>query len=145
MLHLGDTVLIPKPGQEKSHLWVLVTGADPQTGEVIIVNFTTQRPHSDNTVVIQPGEHRFVDRPTVVFYPDARFTKLALLEAAVSQGIATQHDPLGPALLKRIQAGLQASPRTPTKIKNAFTQAQQQGLIEPTPGSPSGPRTPDSP
>ncbi len=128
MLALGDTVLIPKPGQDKSHLWVLLTAVDPQSGEVIIVNFTTERPHSDKTVLIQPGEHRFVDRPTVVFYSDARFTKLAALEAAVNQGIANQHDPLDPALLKRVQAGLLQSPLASGKIRTAFTVAQQQGL-----------------
>jgi len=127
MLALGDTVLLPKPGQNKSHLWVLVTAVNPQTGEAIIVNFTTERPHSDKTVVIQPGEHAFVDRPTVVFYADARFVNLALLDTAVQQGIATQHNPLTPVLLKRVQAGLLASTLTPTKIKTAFTQAQQQG------------------
>jgi len=126
MLALGSTVLIPKPGQDKSHLWVIVTAVNPQNGEVIIVNFTSQRPHSDKTLVIQPGEHRFVGRPTVVFYSDARFVKLAFLEAAVNQGIANQHDPLDPALLRRVQAGLLASPLTPAKIKTAFTQAQQQ-------------------
>jgi len=128
MLALGDTVLLPKPGQDKAHLWVLVTAVNPQTGDAIIVNFTTERPHSDKTVVIQPGEHPFVDRPTVVFFADTRFASLALLEAAVNQGIASQHDPLDPALLKRVQAGLLASPLTPTKIKTAFTQAQQQDL-----------------
>jgi len=128
MLALGDTVLIPKPGQDKSHLWVLVTAVNPQSGEVIILNFTTERPHSDKTLVIQPGEHRFVGRPTVVFYSDARFTQLASLHAAVNQGIANQHDPLDPALLARVQAGLLASPLTPDKIKTAFTQARQQGL-----------------
>ncbi len=128
MLSLGDTVLIPKPGQDKSHLWVLVTAVNPKSGEVIIVNFTTERPHSDKTVVIQQGEHRFVDRPTVVFYSDARFTKLASLESAVNQGIANQHDPLNPALLKRVQEGLLQSPLTPAKIRTAFTEARLQGL-----------------
>jgi hypothetical protein len=128
MLTLGDTVLIPKPGHDKSHLWVLLTAVNPQTGEVIIVNFTTQRPHSDTTVVIQIGEHRFVDRPTVVFYSDARFTRLAALEAAVNQGIASRHDPLKPALLTRVQEGLLKSPFTPAKIRTAFAEAQQQGL-----------------
>lgn len=71
MLALGDTVLLPKPAQDKPHLWVLVTAVNPQTGHAIIVNFTTERPHSDKTVVIQPGEHPFVDRPTVVFFADA--------------------------------------------------------------------------
>ena len=59
---------------------------------------------------------------------DARFTQLASLVAAVNQGIAIQHDPLDPALLTRVRAGLLASSLTPTKIKTAFTQAQQQGL-----------------
>ena len=127
MLALGDTVLLPKPGQGKPHLWVLLTAVNPETGDAIIVNFTTERPHSDKTVVIQPGEHRFVDRPTVVFYADARFVNLIHLDAAVQQGIATRHDALTPALLKRVQAGLLASTLTPTKIKTAFAQAQQQG------------------
>ena len=127
MLALGDTVLLPKPGQDKPHLWVLVTAVNPLTGDAIIVNFTTERPHSDKTVVIQPGEHRFVDRPTVVFFADARFANLTtLLDAAVNQGTASQHAPLDPALLRRVQAGLLASPLTPIKIKTAFTQAQQQ-------------------
>ncbi len=125
MLALGDTILLPKPGQETSHLWVLVSSINPQNGEVIIVNFTTERPHSDTTVVIQPGEHRFVDRPTVVFYSDARFAKLAAIESAVIQGIANRHDPLTPALLKRVQDGLLMSPLTPAKVKTAFIQAQQ--------------------
>ena len=41
MLALGDTVLIPKPGQDKSHLWVLVTAVNPQSGEVIIAKIKT--------------------------------------------------------------------------------------------------------
>ena len=128
MLSLGDTLLLPKPGHETNHLWVLLTAINPQSGEVIIVNLTTERPHSDKTVVIQRGEHRFVDRPTVVFYSDARFASLAALDAAVNHGIANQHDSLNPALLRRIQGGLLASPLTPAKIKTAFTQAREQGL-----------------
>ncbi len=127
MLAVGDTVLLPKPGQDKCHLWVLVTAGNPATGEVIIVNLTTERPHSDKTVVIKPGEHRFVGRPTVVFYADARLVPLAALEAAVNQGIARQHDPLEPALLQRVQDGLLNSPLTPGRIKTAFMTARQEG------------------
>lgn len=128
MLSLGDTLLLPKPGHETYHLWVLLTAANPQSGEVIIVNLTTERPHSDKTVVIQRGEHRFVDHPTVVFYSDARLARVAALESAVNHRIANLHDPLNPSLLGRVQEGLLASPLTPAKIKTAFTQAREQGL-----------------
>jgi len=63
MLGLGDTVMLPKPGHEKEHLWAPITAPDPETGDAIMVNLTTQRPHSDTTAIIQPGEHPFVDRP----------------------------------------------------------------------------------
>ena len=71
MLGLGDTVILPKPGHETEHLWALVTAVDPQNGEAVMVNLTTRRPHSDTTTVLQPGDHPFVDRPTVAFYADA--------------------------------------------------------------------------
>jgi hypothetical protein len=38
MLALGDTVLLPKPGQDKPHLWVLVV-ASPLTPTKIKIAF----------------------------------------------------------------------------------------------------------
>jgi hypothetical protein len=128
MLGLGDTFMLPKPGGAKEHLWALVTAPDPQTGEAIMVNLTTQRPHSDTTTVLRPGEHPFVVRPTVVFYADARLVPVSLLEDGLRRGIARNHEPLSAEILRRIQAGLQASPFTPEKIKRTFLEAQAKGL-----------------
>jgi hypothetical protein len=128
MLRLGDTVILPKPGHEKEHLWALVTAPNVQSGEAIMVNLTTQRPHSDTTTVLQAGEHPFVDRPTVAFYADARTVKVAHMEAGLRQGIVRQHAGLAKAILVRIQNGLLASPFTPAKIKAAFRTALQRGL-----------------
>ena len=128
MLGLGDTVMLPKPGGEKEHLWALITAPDPQSGEAIMVNLTTQRPHSDTTTIIQPGEHPFVDRPTVVFYADARIVDVNNLDAALRQGVAHQHAPLSAKLLQRIQKDLFESDFTPEKIEEAFKLARQKGL-----------------
>jgi hypothetical protein len=94
MLTLGDTVMLPKPGQEKEHLWALITAADPESGDAIMVNLTTQRPHSDTTTIIQPGERPFVDRPTVVFCADARIVNVNTLEEALRHGVCRQNAPL---------------------------------------------------
>lgn len=120
--------MLPKPGAEKEHLWALITAPDPATGEAIMVNLTTQRPHSDPTTILQPGEHPFVDRPTVVFFADARLVKVTLLAASVQQGFARAHIALSKEVLKRIQNGLPVSPFTPDKIKKAFALAQSKGL-----------------
>jgi hypothetical protein len=71
MLALGDTVLLPKPGQDKPHLWVLVTAVSPQTGDAIIVNFTTERPHSDNE-----GTHLFASFACLAVFDLRRFVPL---------------------------------------------------------------------
>ncbi len=78
--------MLPKPGQNTEHLWVLITQADPATGEAIMVNITTQRPHSDTTTILVAGEHPFVRNPSVVFYADARMVDTALLDQAIYRG-----------------------------------------------------------
>ena len=93
-----------------------------------MVNLTTQRPHSDTTMIIQPREHPFVDRPTVVFYADARMVNVNTLEEGVRQKVVRQHDPLSKELLQRIQNGLLASKFTPDKIKKAFEAARGKRL-----------------
>lgn len=128
MLGLGDTVILPKPGLEKEHLWVLITTPD-LNGIAIMVNLTTQRPHSDKTVILQPGDHPFIDRPTVVFYADARFVEVALLESCISKGLGRNHSQMAAVVLQKIQNGLFASKLTPQKIKDAFVAAKTEGRV----------------
>lgn len=49
-MRAGDSVLMPKPGATQvPHLWIAIT--DPtQDGECVIVNVTTYKLISDNTV-----------------------------------------------------------------------------------------------
>ena len=67
MAGLGDSFMLPKPGQDTEHLWVLITRPNPQTHTTIMVNVTTQRPHSDTTTILNAGEHPFVQKPSVIF------------------------------------------------------------------------------
>jgi hypothetical protein len=86
MAELGDSFMLPKPGHDTEHLWVLITNPDPESYEAIMVNITTQRPHSDKTTVLDSGEHPFIKQPSVVFYSDARTVDTRLLDAAVQRG-----------------------------------------------------------
>ena len=117
MPRAGQTLLLPKPGHDTKHLWVVAVAANPATQEVVIVNLTTQRPHSDATVVLQPSDHEFVNHPTVVFYADARIVDGRTIDAAIEGGMFPTHRDCSPALLLRIQQGLFDSPHTPQKVK----------------------------
>ena len=128
MANLGESWMLPKPGQETEHLWVLITRPDPASREAIMVNVTTQRPHSDNTTVLNRGDHPFIQRPSVVLYADARTVDARLLDQAVASGSFRAHTAFSDPVLGRIQAGLQTSPFTPKKIKDSYAKAVAAGL-----------------
>ena len=128
MAGLGDSFLLPKPGRETGHLWVLITNPDPATDEAIMVNVTTQRPHSDTTTVLNVGDHPFIQKPSVIFYADARTVDTRLLDDAVRRGACGTHAAFQTAVLKRIQAGVAGSKLTPKKIQTAFTAYAAAGL-----------------
>jgi hypothetical protein len=107
---------------------VLITNPDPVTHEAIMVNVTTQRPHSDTTTILNVGDHPFVQRASVIFYADARMVDIRLLDAAVQCGAYQAHAAFQPAVIQRIQAGLLASGLTPKKIKAAFVAYAATGL-----------------
>ena len=119
MAGLGDSYMLPKPGQDTEHLWVLITRPNPQTHAAIMVNVTTQRPHSDTTTILNASEHPFVQKPPVIFYADARITDARLLDQSVASGAFRAHAPLQTAVLKRIQDGVMKSLLTPKKVKVA--------------------------
>jgi len=121
--------MLPKPGQDTEHLWVLITHPDPKICEAIMVNVTTQRPHSDKTTILNAGEHPFIRQPSVVFYSDARTVDTRLLDAAVQRGAYRGHAAFDAAVLGRIQAGVAVSPFTPRKIKSAYAAYVAAGLI----------------
>ena len=128
MANLGDSWMLPKPGQETEHLWVLITRPDPASREAIMVNVTTQRPHSDTTTVLNRGDHPFIQRPSVVLYADARTVDTRLLDQAVASGSFRAHTPFSGPVLERIHAGLRTSPFTPKKIKDSYAKAVAAGL-----------------
>jgi hypothetical protein len=120
--------VLPKPGQETQHLWVLITNPDPVTHEALMVNVTTQRPHSDTTTILNVGDHQFVQKPSVIFYADARAVDTRLLDAAVQRGACGTHAAFQLPVMRRIQAGVVASPLTPRKIKAAYAAYAAAGL-----------------
>ena len=93
-----------------------------------MVNVTTQRPHSDTTTILNAGDHPFVQKPSVIFYADARMVDTRLLDAAVQRGACRAHAAFQPVVLARIQAGIAASPFTPRKIKTAYAAYAAAGL-----------------
>lgn len=111
----GDTFLIPDGISTHLNLVLAVL----RDGSVIVCHFTTRRKYSDNTCVIQPGEHSFVQQETVVRYDQAHICaadRVQFLESVITRHL----EPLSGNLLARIRQGALNSPQTPEKIKTAL-------------------------
>jgi len=119
----GATLLMPS-GNEGDHLYIVLN--DPQPFEnygrhacVVLVNLSSLRegvPH-DATCVLEPGEHAFVTRKSFVFYRNARIEQENHVLQLVRQGVFKPHEPMPTAVLRRIKAGLFASPHTKREFK----------------------------
>jgi hypothetical protein len=115
----GQTFLLPKPGRIE-HLWVVLTYPNAE-GLSICVNITTRRFDSDDTLILQPGDHPFIKHESTVHYEDARFMDLSLvtqlLESGAKSFVCEPREYCTHTLLDNIKDGLVKSRRTPTGIK----------------------------
>ena len=79
---------------------------------VVLVNITSLRKSfCDKTVVLDPGEHPFIAKRSVVNYPDAKELDLNTLNSALNQSldiICVQKESCSSDLLKKIREGVKA-------------------------------------
>ena len=121
MLRCGDTFLLPKLSNLVEHLWIIITEPEPETHKAACVNITTRQRHSEATVILQPQEHPFITRESVVYYVDAKILDLNLVEEILNKGTTqftcAQHERCSPDLLRRVQQGLLESKLASNRIK----------------------------
>lgn len=124
-MNSGTTFIFSeKPNQE--HLWMVVT--NPKLEKVVIVNFTSFRLGSDESCVVDAGEHPFVRKKTCVNYADAKvvpsknLAKLLGMKRHNGSFVCPQREPLSNELLLRIQQGAVISDRTPLEAKSIVEQ-----------------------
>ena len=116
-MKLGDTFLNLNPDSPE-HLWIVVSHPT-ESGDVAIVNLTTRRLDSDDTCVVYPGEHPFVQHESVVAYDRAQLVQQQLLTSLEQRGYSRRMQQVSDSLLERIQQGALDSDFTPQKIQAA--------------------------
>jgi hypothetical protein len=104
------------------HLFMVIAVV-PASELLCVVNFTTHRPPCDESCLVQPGEHPFVTRLTVVSYRNALIKTNADLERARVAALLQMKDPLSAALLTKVRQGALRSLATPRNVKDAVRAA----------------------
>lgn len=103
---------------QSHHLYVIISDPTQHQGKCVLVNLTTQRPHSDATCVLQPHDFpSFVRQPSVVNYGDALLADLKDVQMIIDQGHVRPHPNVPPSVLERIIKGAWQSPFFPTGLR----------------------------
>jgi hypothetical protein len=105
---VGETLLLPKPSSQTRHLWVVATPQCEEPPRVVIVNITSLRIGSDETIILDKGDHPFIDHPSVVYYTDAQIVTVKSLLDIYS--IYGSKDQFAENVMSRIQEGFFNSP-----------------------------------
>ena len=128
----GDTFLIGTD-TNSLHLHVVVCGPTAEVVSVVLVSFNTSRSWTDKTVLLQVGEHPFIDRETTVNFQMAQVLPVALLEqmeqrnANIHPNFATfrRHEAASAQLIEKLVQGCLASPLTPKYVEKAVRERQE--------------------
>jgi hypothetical protein len=120
LLLSGTAAAVPSP-----HLWLILTDPDA-SGQVLGVMVVSLKSFSDRTVLLAAGEHPFIRHESSVDFGSARRLKVSRLAAAAGDGRCRLLSDLTPELLRRVRAGLHASPRTVHHIRD-YARARIQG------------------
>jgi hypothetical protein len=113
-----------RPSSTVAHLNVVL--CDPvdlsahgySTKAVIVVGvFSLRQTWHDSTVLLNLGEHRFIQQTSYIDFSRAEIRPALTFERLVNQGGFRTHDPVTAPLLARILQGISTSPRTPRDVK----------------------------
>lgn len=116
MLSCGDTFLTGD--DDNFHLWIIIT--PPNEGEVVTVCVVTAHKRSERLVVLNKGDHPFIDHESVVAYLYSKIRAVADIEAALVTGAAKKREPIAEPILKRAQSCLIESDFTPNGVRHYF-------------------------
>ena len=127
-MNCGDTFLTGNDEDDDYHLWIIIT--PPQNDEVVTVSVSTRRKRSEPLVILNKGDHPFINRESVILYAFARIRCLTDISAAIANGTAKKREPVSEGILKRVQAGLLESDFTPNGVKRFFWQVMEENAAK---------------
>jgi len=105
----GETLFLRATISTDGHVWIVVC-CDPNQG-ALLANMTSDLSF-EPLCVLDPGDHPFVTKKTVVAYEHAKYIPPSLISPLESKGIDRKLDDLTPAILRRVQDGVLQSRHT---------------------------------
>ena len=118
IIHAGSALLFSEEPHTKPHLWFVLTDPDGTPPRVVAVMVRSKKEFTDDTVVLEEGDHPFVRHPSSVHYSTARIFRVRKIRLALNRGWCSLHRDMFRDLLKRVKQGLLDSAFTVPTIRD---------------------------
>lgn len=118
-IQIKSTVLLKNPSapQNPPHLYFVITEPDDE-GKVLLVNITENEEDRDQSCVLQPKEHPYIRKESVVNYREAILSDVQKIDIAISMRVATPDVDMSDVLLNKMIQGGKISPFLKKDFKN---------------------------
>jgi len=93
------------------HVWVVISDPQLNSDSVLLVSFTSNKCWQDQSCVLQPGDHPYLTKETVLFYAKAKLMPDVELDSMLAAGEIMLDDPLNAKVLAAIREGARISKR----------------------------------
>ena len=115
-MRAGDCFLIGGHGLTP-HLWLVLTDPSGDPAQVLIASCTSRRPWSDETILLDRGDHPFIRHETVLAYTEIRIVESRVIEFQLARGRITREARMRDAVLERVVDAVLTSSNTAAKFK----------------------------
>jgi hypothetical protein len=118
VVRAGCALLLSARPLYQPHLWLILTDPEGKPRRVVAVMVRTRRSFTDDTVILNVGDHPFLRHASAVQYSTAAYFTIDALMRAMKQGDCHLLEDMNAALLARVRNGLLRSAFTVNAIRD---------------------------
>ncbi len=118
LIRSGSAILLREAPSTKPHLWFVLTYPEGNPPRVVAVMLRTTRRHTDDTLILDIGDHPFVKHESSVHYSSAQQFKVRAVLREMARGRCHLRENISSNLLARVRQGLLDSPYTVHAIRD---------------------------
>ena len=129
-MQAGECFLIGGHGLTP-HLWIVLTQPAGDPARVLIASCTSRKPWSDDTILLDRGDHPFIRHETVIAYTEVRIVEVRVIEFQLGVGKIARKERMRRAVLDRVVRAVLNSTNTAAKFKQFILDQNDRADVAP--------------
>ena len=110
------TFLLSTPGTDKHHLWFGLSDPEGEPPRFVAVMIQSVKNHTENSLVLQRGDHGFIRHDSSVQFKTAGFFFVHVIDEWERRDECKANVDMSSVLLQRVRTALLASPFTSNAV-----------------------------